>query len=367
MSRILSRYLLRETLQTWLVVTATLLTILLTNQLAAVLGDAAANKLPRDAIFELIGLTSLQYLTVLVPVSLFLSVMLALARLYHDSEMAAIMACGIGPAGLYRPLLGFALVLAALVGWVSLAMAPEAAGRVVALADAAKRDVSLSLLKPGQFARLGQTSAVVYAGGVGDDGRLLDVFVQRRVGDRIEVILAEEAWQTAVDAQGQRTLVFARGRRYEGAPGEAGFRIFTFAEHGIPWAPSPRRDGARDPALLSTVALAASAEPAYRAELHWRLAAPLTLLVLAVLAVPLARTEPRKGRFGGIGQAVLIYLVYANLLGAGRGWLERGEVPAVLGLWWVHGVFLGAAVLMLLAQSGFFHGRLPGRHGRAVP
>jgi len=104
MLRILDRYIFREIAQTWLAVTMVLLFILLTNQFARVLGDVAKDKLPKDAIFQIIGLTGLQYLTILVPIGLFISVMLALGRLYADSEMPAMMACRVGPLGIYRPL-----------------------------------------------------------------------------------------------------------------------------------------------------------------------------------------------------------------------------------------------------------------------
>ena len=50
MSSILSRYILREAAQTWIVVTVVLLLILLTNTFAQVLGDAASDKLPKDAV-----------------------------------------------------------------------------------------------------------------------------------------------------------------------------------------------------------------------------------------------------------------------------------------------------------------------------
>ena len=104
MSRILDRYIFREVTQTWLAVTVVLLFILLTNQFARVLGDVAKDKLPKDAILQIIGLTGLQYMTILVPIGLFLSILLALGRLYAHSEMPAIMACRVGPAGIYRPL-----------------------------------------------------------------------------------------------------------------------------------------------------------------------------------------------------------------------------------------------------------------------
>lgn len=356
MPSLLHRYILREVFQTWLVVTLVLLLILVTNQFASVVGDAAANKLPRAAIVQVLGLTTIQYLTILIPVGYFLAIMLALARLYHDSEMAAMMACGIGPVQLYRAVLTLGLTLAALVGVLALVVSPGALRQVEVFAAQAKREASIGLLEAGRFVSFADGEAALYAESVTPDRRLHGVFVQRRNGSRVEVIVAEEAWQEDA-GNGTRVLTFARGHRYEGVPGDTRFRQVDFAEHGIPFelpaaGPVKLRTEAR-----ATADLLVSAEPEDRAEFHWRLGVPLTLLVLTIVAVPLAKTEPRGGRFAGLASAVLVYLIYANLLAAGRGWLERGQVPQSLGLWWVHGLFLGAAGLMLLYQLGFLRRR----------
>jgi lipopolysaccharide export system permease protein len=351
MSGILQRYVLRETFQTWLVVTVVLLLILVTNQFASVLGEAAASKVPRAAILQVLGLTTVQYLTILIPVGFFLACMLALARLYHDSEMAAMMACGIGPGRLYGALLALGAAVALLVGSLSLVVAPAALRQVEVYAAQARRDASLGLLAAGRFVSFANGAAVLYAGSVTPDKHLHDVFVQRRRGDKVEVIVADEAWQQEA-ADGVRVLTFARGHRYEGLPGDSRFQLVDFAEHGIPFempATGPLKFRA---AARPSMSLLASGDPADRAELHWRVGVPLTLLVLTILAVPLAKTEPRKGRFAGLATAVLVYLVYANLLAAGRGWIERGQVPEAVGLWWVHGLFLGGAGLMLFVQLG---------------
>jgi lipopolysaccharide export system permease protein len=353
MSDILGRYVFREVSRTWVLVTLVLMVILITNQFADVLGDAAANRLPRDAILLVMGLTSMQYLTILVPVGLFLACMLSLARLYHDSEMAALMACGIGPVQLYRPLFKAGLILAVVVGFLSLMVAPAAFRQVQELADQARRAASLGLLEPGKFLSFANGEAVLYAESVTPDGRLRNVFVQRRVQDRVEVVLAEEAWQSSQTADNARVLTFARGRRYEGAPGSAQFRMLEFAEHGIPYVVPAAKDGGKSaPAARSTVDLYRSESLAELAELHWRLSVPITLLVLVFLAVPLSRAAPRQGRFSGLASAVLVYIIYANLLAAGRGWLERGQVPAIVGLWWVHALFLLAGGLMLASHLG---------------
>jgi lipopolysaccharide export system permease protein len=168
----------------------------------------------------------------------------------------------------------------------------------------------------------------------------------------VEVILADEAWQVVAADGRYRELIFARGRRYEGQPGEARFRIVEFAEHGIPFVLPAAGSSALGPGEQMTSALLGSAAAVDRAELHWRLAPALTLLVLTFIAVPLAKTEPRRGRFSGLAAAILVYVIYANLLAAGRGWLERSQVPDFSGLWWVHGLFLLVAGLMLLVQRG---------------
>jgi lipopolysaccharide export system permease protein len=365
MSGILQRYILRETLQTWLVVTLVLLLILVTNQFASVLGDAAANKLPRGAIVQVLGLTTVQYLTILIPVGFFLAIMLALGRLYHDSEMAAMMSCGVGPAQLYRAILTLGGVLALVVGVLALVVSPAALRQVEVFAAQAKRDASIGLLEAGRFVSFADGKAALYAEALTPDRHLHRVFVQRRNGNRVEVIVADEAWQEDV-GDGVRVLIFARGYRYEGEPGDARFRLVQFAEHGIPFEIPAAGPVKLDPEALSTQVLLASSDPANRAEFHWRLGVPLTLLVLSVLAVPLARTEPRKGRFAGLASAVLVYLVYANLLAAGRGWIERGQVPEAAGLWWVHGLFLAVAGGMLVHQLGLWRQWVRGP-GRAAP
>jgi len=124
--RIVDRYLAKETALTVAAVTGVLMLILLSNRFAVLLGDAAAGRLPRDTVFTLLGLASINYFIVVLPVSLFLAVMLALGRLYRDSEMTTLMACGVGPAQVYRPLVAIALVIAVGLAAMSLQVAPWA-------------------------------------------------------------------------------------------------------------------------------------------------------------------------------------------------------------------------------------------------
>jgi len=346
--RILDRYIFREIAATWVAVTGVLLFVLLTNQLARVLGQAAADKLPKAAVFTMLWLTSVQYLTVLIPIGLFLAVMLALGRLYRDSEMTALMACGAGPRRLYRPVLLLAILLVTVIGWLSLDVGPRAAEQARTIREAASREIGS--LVPGRFLSAGGASAVFHAEGVGEDRQLREVFIQRRDGDDVEVALAGSG-ELRDDGE-RRMLILYDGRRYEGTPGQRNFRIISFAEHGIPIEMPTEEATADEPDVMPTAELLGSPDVAHIAELQWRLSMPLSALLLGLLAVPLSRTQPRQGRYGKLAAAVLVYLIYSNLLGAARVWTEREIVPAAVGMWWVHALLALLTGALLLQQTG---------------
>ena len=160
---LISRYILRETFGAWIVVTLVLFVIVMSNQFAEILGDAAADQLPKDAVFGVLGLASLQYITALAPIGLFLGVMLALARLNRDSEMAALMSCGIGPVKVLGPVSALTLVLAAGLAWLALLKTPEASRQIEEIKFQAREQLELGVLESGRFTTPDAGETVIYA------------------------------------------------------------------------------------------------------------------------------------------------------------------------------------------------------------
>jgi len=347
---------------TWLGVTLVLQFILLTNQFARVLGEVAKDSLPKDAIFKVIGLTGLQYLTLLVPIGLFLSIMLALGRLYRDSEMPAMMACRVGPGGIYRPLAWLIVPLVLGVGWLSMDTGPKALAAIDRIGMEARRQADLASIEPGRFVSAGSQEAVVYAEKVVGPGAVENVFLQRRTetGD-VEVVVAERGEQRDSDDPNTRYFVLHNGRRYEGVPGTLKFRVTEFGEHGIPYQLPGVEDAESKPRARSTLQLLLSNDPAELAELHFRIGIPMATLIMAIIAVPLSRSQPRQGRYGKLALGLLVFIIYFNLLSAGKAWLEQGTVQPEIGLWWVHGLMLAFALLLLAAQNNVHRRILPRR------
>jgi len=342
----LDRYLLREVTWTFVAVTGVLLVVLMSNQFARVLGQAAQNDFPGPIVLTLLGLTTLQQLTLLVPIGLFLGIVLALGRLYHESEMTAMTACGVGPLRIYKPIALLSVVVAALLAVLSFRVVPAAWQKSQDLRVAALRAAQFGALEPGRFRSFAGGDAVFYAERIGERGELFDVFVQRNVGDKIEVAMAQRAVQRGA-GQAEQLFILYDGRRYEGVPGAADWRIVEFREHGIPvQLPDTKKVKNREE-MKSTPALIGSEAPRDRAELAWRTAVPVMALALMVLAVPIARLRPRQGRFTRVGLAVLAYFLYSNLLAAVRVWIEKDAPAGQLGLWWVHLVPLAIAAVLL--------------------
>lgn len=361
---IIDRYLLREILFTWLAVTVVLLVILISNRLVGYLADAAAGRIAGGVIFTLLGLKAVSALVMLLPLSLYLAMAFTLGRLHKDSEMAALAACGAGPARLYRPLFMVAVPMALGLSWLSFQGAPWAADLSYQLRDKAMKTAELSSLTAGRFKEVDQGARVFFIERLSEDRTLIEnVFVQMRRADRLQLQSASSAHQYIDPVSGEQVVVMDNGYLYEGLPGKADFRIVHFARQTLRL---PAEDGSNAPRkrdATPSLALLDSADRRDKAELHWRLAAPVSMLVLTLLVLPLGYATPREGRYGRLLAAVLVYIIYANLLGTANVWLERGSLPEVWGMWWVHALLLLLALGLLARRL-----RLPAsrRTARAI-
>ncbi|UXI67913.1 LPS export ABC transporter permease LptF [Tahibacter amnicola] len=342
MLRILDRYLLRELAFGIVATAAVLLVVTLGGTMASILDRVARGRLPANLVFELLGLRTVDALTILLPVSIFLGVLLAYGRLWRDNEMAVLQSSGLPITGLLRPLAIFVVPASLLLGMVSFWLAPAAMRLSHDLVDEANRSMVVAGLEPGRFMELPGRSGTIYVASMNDDGtRFERMFVESERPDgediRLDVITAE-AGELRHDGDGQsRFLSLANGFRVEGRIGYDDFRLLRFKQNDIALGENATDSTPESLKRSAPIAdLLASKEQAQKAELHWRLAAPLSALILAVLALPLSRSGPRVSHFGKLLLAIPCYLIYANLLEFGRVAITQGKVAPAIGLWWVH-------------------------------
>jgi lipopolysaccharide export system permease protein len=338
MFRIFDRYLLKEVIQGWLAVTLFLWLILVSNRLVGYLGDAASGKIPGDVVFQLLGLKMVWYLVHVVPFALALGVMLGLGRLYRDNEMTVMSACGVGPWRIYKPLLGFGVLVAVILAWLALYISPEVEGMSNRLTEMAREQSNLSILGAGRFNEVQKGRFVFYAERLSDDKQNMEnlfIFIRSLTGKQPQLLTARSAYRKRDAETGDDFLVLVDGYRYEGKPGRADYRIMQFSEYGVRLDLPDSVEVKEKTASIPTAVLMRSADPEEIAELQWRIAMPVSVIVLLLLTVPLSRSSPRQGRYGRMVVAILLFVIYYNFLATAKYWVSEGKVPSVIGLWWV--------------------------------
>jgi lipopolysaccharide export system permease protein len=325
------RYVLREVVQTWLAVTGVLVAILVSNQLSRVLGQAADNQYGRHVVFDLIALGAVMNLSVIVPVGLLLSVVLTLGRLYHDSEMAALQACGYAPARLLAPLFAFAAVIAVGLAWLSFFQVPRADSQVQALRRSAIKEAQFGQLDAGRFRSFSGGAAVFYAERVDAEGAA-QCLRAARVGRAHRTGAGRHGHLFQGAQSGMHFVTLFNGRRY-GTPGSSEFRVIEFREHGIPISTPADVIGPRDPDTKPTRVCGARAASISRN--CNRASSPLMALVLTLVAVPLSRL--RRGRAGMRVSGSPSWCISCTRTCSRpprSGWKRR--LPPAVGVWWVH-------------------------------
>lgn len=355
------RYLLSEFVQATFATTLVLLMVAFGAVFADVLRDIAEGKFPADMLLPQLGLLFLNWLPIILPLALMLGLMLAVGRLYRDSEMPVIQSIGVGPRRILRPVLLLVIPVVTVVAACSLWLAPWAERVAKQMVNDAGRNLLVSGLEPGRFTPI-SNGGVVFVGRMAGDGTHFErVFIYRQKKDRLDVTTSNTG-HLDVDEEGHRYLVLDNGFEVEGPREGTGqdYRLMRYRRNEAQMPAASRRYDPNDPRLLTTLHLMGDARREARAELHSRIAPPLLTLAFALLAVPLARSSPRDGRFGRVILGFLIYLVSTMLMLTGTNWIAKGKLPVEAGLWWL--------VLPLLAFSAWLYlgdGRIRAPRARA--
>ena len=351
---LIERHLIRQFAESVAAVTVVLLLVTLGALFADLISEIAKGKVPAGLLLSQLGLRSIRFLTLVLPLALFLGLLLSIGRLYAESEMAVLASVGIGPQRLWRPLIWVALPIMLVVGLASLWLAPYAAHRSKEMIEVANRSFLIAGLEPGRFVELPGKGGVLYVTELTPDGtHFKQLFVQREKLDRLDIITAQEGSLNLI-GESERYLRLKNGFRVEGALGSKEFRMMRFENNDVRVPDREVNERPDDLSSNSTLELIAQRKPLAWAELHWRLAMPIFVAILTLFAMPLARSEPRQPQYGLILFALLVYLVGMILLLLGVGLIGNGKLPPWLGLWWVHVPMLALAVWLYVRD-----GRLP--------
>lgn len=345
---IIHRYLNKETLTTMFAVTGILIFILMSNQFARYLNDAANGRMSAYALMQMMSIQIPLLAGFMIPLGLYIGILLSYGRLYADSEMTILLGSGISRSQLLGITFWGAslatLITAVLMIWVE----PEMAWYRDHILSQAVNASPLERVSPGRFQVIDK-KMIFYVDSLSRDRKNLEkVFVAEIPKDsstgkkQVYNVIAANSARQVIHPQSKEAFVeFNDGYRYIGQPGQNNYQVVDYKKYGI-----------RIPQLTGKMKTLEEFMPTWElwrqqgtnklaaAELQWRLSMPISAIILALIAVPLSRVRPRQGRYAKLVPAILIYMVYMDLMFVSQSWVQKGIVNSTIGMWWVHGLML---------------------------
>ncbi|MBE9525598.1 MAG: LPS export ABC transporter permease LptF [Proteobacteria bacterium] len=357
---IIRDYIIKEILRSFLGVFIILFLIILSTQLIKSLSLVAKGQISVDFLLALISYKNIESLTLLVPLALFIAVLLAISRLYKDSEMIALSSCGVGPVSLLKSVMIIVVSFIFFEMGLALIIAPWASSNIQIAQEEYQAKAVMEFIEAGQFNFSSDASRVLYAESFSDKSHLDNVFLyidnnDKNKNDRSSVLASKNASFIIDPRNGSRYIVFNEGHRYDGSPGSLDYRHVRFKDYGVLLEGKAIGKISFERKALSLDILLSSDNLKHKAELQWRISQVLMMIILAMLAVPLSKSRPRQGRYGKMAIAILLYVVYSNLLLVALNWMKKGKVEPYIGLWWVHFIFMVLFLVLFLYQMGWFN------------
>jgi len=321
-----------------------LIGVIIAQRMAYLLNIAAHGGVAGDAITTLLGFSLLRFLPLLLSLTIFLSVLLTLTRWHRDSEMVVWFSSGLGLSAWLRPVLLFAVPVVVVIAMLGLFVTPWATDKGVKFMDQLESRDELAAISPGTFKESAHADRVFFVESFDELGKTVkNVFVQSFQHQKLGIIVAQKGHRTT-EANGDSFLVMENGRRYEGKRDTPEFTVTQFERYAIRIEPNEVKNSPPTLRTIPSAELAREHTNRSSSELQGRLAMPISALLLVILAIPLSFVDPRAGRSANMIMALLIFVIYNNLLNILQVWVAQGKLDPMIGLWPAHGL-----VLMLTA------------------
>jgi lipopolysaccharide export system permease protein len=349
---IFQRALQRELISTAGAVFTTLFTITITVMLIRILGQAAGGKVASQDVAALIGFAALNYLPIILILTGFISVLLAVTRSYQDSEMVVWFASGLSLAKWIKPVLSFGLPLVVLTGLLSFMLTPWANQQSAEFRQRFEKRGDVAKISPGRFQESSSADRIFFVEGLsGDAANVKNVFVNSSQNGHNSVVVAKEG-TIELDSRGDKFLVLKDGRRYDGSPSQPDFRLMEFERYGVLVSrQSQAITGDTSARSLSTRTLLEDRNSFNMGELLWRTALPLMSLLLMLLAIPLSFVNPRGGRSANLMISLFLFVVYSNTVSIFQAAVVQQKLSLAVAWWPIH-------VLALIMIAVLFSWRL---------
>jgi len=336
--RILDKYIYKELYATFFAVLAVLLLITFGTETARLLAEAVKSEIPSSVVFQVILYKIPPALEIILPLVAMLSVMLAIGRLYQDQEMVVLRSCGVADSYFQKRVFWFLLPLAILTAWITLYVTPWSLQQEREVISKAQMTSPLAALSAGKFNELPSGKGVFFAKEIRQDKTMAGIWLQLNQQENDMTLIAPTG---KFEWVGEKlVLVLFNGISYQGLDRGDSLSVKKFQRFEAFLPEVQMKPPSRSKKEYSSIELWQSDDIKQQVLLQWRVMIPFSILVLGLLALKLSKSKPREGRFAKLFIALVVYVVFSQLLVVNKDLLIDEKVPLFISLWVVPLLFM---------------------------
>lgn len=330
---IITRYITREILRPFALICGVLLLLMVSYSALVLLADAESNLIPGDLLAVLIISKTIAAFELFLPLALYITLLLGLGKLYSEQEISALQASGMSVFGLMKSLMPLIVSITILTAIVAMFVRPWAYDLRYSAKFQAQQTYDFEHLEEGYFYENKDSGQVYFVRGIDTKNDIKqDIFIYQPKDEASQIIYAEQGYTKEGLDKLSPIMVFRNGSAYQLTRSDVDtlidFNQFTIEPKNKQIAsPSFKRKAA------STQYLAGSIDKNEQAEFQWRVTSAFKALLLAIIAILLAKTSPRQGRYGKLILGILFFFVIHASSLVSKAWMEQGVLSPIPGMW----------------------------------
>jgi len=283
------------------------------------------------------------FISLLLPLSFFIGILITVSRLYADREIYAYFSTGISPITLIKFIFPQALIYMVFTLILSLYIAPVSKEISNELLKVNTFEEQIASLAPGEIYGIKGSKSFITVG-ENNETNLKNVIFFNDVGKDSILISADKL--NISSSQLDYELLFENGSLTAGVFSNDAKMISSFKKFEFPLVNNQTHTRTSFENIFSSINIDDSLE------YQWSISLSITILVLMVIAVYIGKVEPRQGRLSVILPGMLIYILYLSLLLLGRDHIAQNN-QTNFNLIFIHLIFIFFAILLYLKDKFF--------------
>ena len=283
------------------------------------------------------------FISLLLPLSFFIGILITVSRLYADREIYAYFSTGISPITLIKFIFPQAFIYMVFTLILSLYIAPVSKEISNELLKVNTFEEQIASLAPGEIYGIKGSKSFITVG-ENNETNLKNVIFFNDVGKDSILISADTL--NISSSQLDYELLFENGSLTAGVFSNDAKMISSFKKFEFPLVNNQTHTRTSFENIFSSINIDDSLE------YQWSISLSITILVLMVIAVYIGKVEPRQGRLSVILPGMLIYILYLSLLLLGRDYIAQNN-QTNFNLIFIHLIFIFFAILLYLKDKFF--------------